>query len=266
MVVLFLMGFIGFFLGRRKLLGATNNGTIRPHSMPAYHGSYVAIWCALPSAIVLLFWIIFEDRILEALLVSYLGPDLSSLSNDLFDLMINDIKNVASGYISGSEIDPTILPAAERYISMRFTARLALLGGGIALAIAGLAWSWNHISVSFRARHSIEHVLRWTLILASLVAVVTTVGIILSVLFESIRFFSIVSVGQFLFGLEWSPQTAIRSDQVGSSGAFGAVPLFTGTLLITLIAMIVALPIGLLSAIYMAEFASDKIRNIIKNK
>ncbi len=106
--------------------------------------------------------------------------------------------------------------------------------------------------------------MRSTLILASFVAVVTTVGIILSVLFESIRFFSIISVGDFLFGLEWSPQTAIRSDQVGSSGAFGAVPLFTGTLLITLIAMLVALPVGLFSAIYTAEFASPRVRNAVK--
>ncbi|MCU0842799.1 MAG: phosphate ABC transporter permease subunit PstC, partial [Thiobacillaceae bacterium] len=102
------------------------------------------------------------------------------------------------------------------------------------------------------------------LLASSTVAVLTTVGIVLSVLFESIRFFQSVPVTDFLFGLEWSPQTAIRSDQVGSSGAFGAVPLLAGTLLITLIAMVVAVPIGLMSAIFLAEYANEKFRAVAK--
>jgi phosphate transport system permease protein len=96
------------------------------------------------------------------------------------------------------------------------------------------------------------------------VAILTTVGIILSLLFESLRFFSAVPFHEFLFGLDWSPQTAMRADQVGSSGAFGAVPLFMGTLLISGIAMTVAVPVGLLSAIYMAEYAPRKVRSVVK--
>ena len=102
------------------------------------------------------------------------------------------------------------------------------------------------------------------LIASSLVAILTTVGIVLSLLFESIRFFESVPITEFLFGLEWSPQTAMRSDQVGSSGAFGAVPLFAGTALISLIAMLIAGPIGLLSAIYLAEYASHHVHSIVK--
>ncbi|HAD24255.1 MAG TPA: phosphate ABC transporter permease subunit PstC [Alphaproteobacteria bacterium] len=102
------------------------------------------------------------------------------------------------------------------------------------------------------------------LIASSLVAILTTVGIVLSLLFESIRFFEAVPITEFLFGLEWSPQTAMRSDQVGSSGAFGAVPLFAGTALISLIAMLIAGPIGLLSAIYLAEYASHHVHSIVK--
>ena len=229
-----------------------------------YHSWYVAVWCALPSAIVLLCWLLFEERILEALLISHLGPEYASLSGEMLGLLLNDIRNLAAGDAVSRAADPALLAAAERYSGMRDTARAALLVGGLALAVAGLAWSWHHVAPDFRARHRVERVVRIALILASCVAVVTTVGIILSVLFESIRFFSIVSVGDFLFGLKWSPQTAIREDQVGSSGAFGAVPLFTGTLLITLIAMVVALPIGLFSAIYMAEFASPRVRNTVK--
>ena len=96
------------------------------------------------------------------------------------------------------------------------------------------------------------------------IAILTTVGIVLSVLFESINFFSAVPIWEFLFGLEWSPQTAMRSDQVGSSGAFGAVPLFAGTLLITCIAMLMAVPVGLMTAIYLSQYASDRLRSIAK--
>ena len=102
------------------------------------------------------------------------------------------------------------------------------------------------------------------LIACSLAAVFTTVGIVFSLLFEAVRFFEKIPITEFLFGSEWSPQTAIRSDQVGASGAFGAVPLMTGTLLISAIAMAVAAPLGLFSAIYLAEYANLKIRNIVK--
>jgi len=102
------------------------------------------------------------------------------------------------------------------------------------------------------------------LIVSSTAAIFTTIGIVLSVLFEAIRFFGQVPLTEFLFGLSWSPQMAIREDQVGSSGAFGAVPLFTGTLLISLIAMVVSVPVGLFSAIYLAEYANKTVRSIAK--
>jgi phosphate transport system permease protein len=100
--------------------------------------------------------------------------------------------------------------------------------------------------------------------LCSTVAVFTTLGVLLSVLWESIRFFEQVPISEFLFGLEWSPQTAIRADQVGASGAFGAVPLFAGTLLISAIAVAVGAPIGLMSAIYLSEYSSSQMRSIAK--
>jgi phosphate transport system permease protein len=115
-----------------------------------------------------------------------------------------------------------------------------------------------------RARNLVERVINVFLILCSLVAILTTIGIVLSLLFEAIRFFTKVPPAEFLFGLQWSPQTAIRADQVASDGAFGAVPLFTGTLLISAIAMLVAVPLGLMSAIYMSEYAPPKVRNTIK--
>jgi phosphate transport system permease protein len=102
------------------------------------------------------------------------------------------------------------------------------------------------------------------LIICSTIAIFTTIGIVLSVLYESILFFRKISIFDFLFGLEWSPQMAIRSDQVGSSGAFGAIPVFTGTLMISAIAMAVAVPIGLMSAIYLSEYANRRFRAFAK--
>jgi phosphate transport system permease protein len=134
----------------------------------------------------------------------------------------------------------------------------------IAVAILGLVMVHRRIRTATRARNHVEHLVKWLLVACSTIAIFTTIGIVMSVLYESIRFFKTVSVFEFLFGLQWSPQMAMRADQVGSSGAFGALPVFAGTLLISAIAMAIAVPIGLMSAIYMSEYAGKTVRNIAK--
>lgn len=134
----------------------------------------------------------------------------------------------------------------------------------VAVGVGGLAFAHSRIRPDMKARDGVERVVRVVLIICSGIAILTTIGIILSLIFESYRFFEKVSIFEFLFGLEWSPQTALRADQVGASGRFGAVPLFAGTILISLIAMLVAVPVGLLSAIYMAEYAGPKLRATAK--
>jgi len=136
-----------------------------------------------------------------------------------------------------------------------------------AAALAGGVGAWlarSRIMPSLNARVPVERAMRSALALSSWVAILTTAGIIASLVVEAARFFERVPLGEFLFGLQWSPQTAIRADQVGSSGAFGSVPVFAGTLLITFIAMSVAVPIGLLSAIYLAEYAEPRLRALVK--
>jgi len=139
---------------------------------------------------------------------------------------------------------------------------------GLALTLsascAGLAWAQRRIEPNFSARESIERIVRLLLIASSALAILITVGIVLSLLFEALRFFQLVNPLEFFTGLKWSPQIALRADQVGASGTFGAVPVFAGTLLITLIAMCVAIPIGLFSAIYLGEYASKRTRAVIK--
>ena len=126
------------------------------------------------------------------------------------------------------------------------------------------AWGWGRVKAEYRARNSVNEAFMGFLLICSTLAIFTTVGIVFSVLFESIRFFEIIPLTDFLFGTHWSPQLAIRSDQVGSSGAFGAIPLFTGTLLISAIAMLIAVPTGLMTAIYLSEYANSKVRLIVK--
>jgi phosphate transport system permease protein len=140
----------------------------------------------------------------------------------------------------------------------------APLGLAAAAGLAGAGYGLSQIATPFRARNAFERIVLWLLVACSAVAVLTTFGIVMSVLFETLRFFSKVSPIDFLFGLQWSPQTALREDQVGSSGAFGLIPLLAGTFLITFIALLVAAPLGLMSAIYMAEYASPRVRAIAK--
>ena len=264
LIAILALAVIGLYFGRRRALSAAGSNLGKLHSMPGYHGWYVALWCGIPSGIVLVVWLIIEAPILEALLLSTLGPVVAEQSEAMIGLLLNDVRNLASGDVVSREVDPALQAAADRYASMKATAQAAVLAIGLAVGGAGFGWAWRRIAPSLRARNKVERFVNIALILSSCVAIVTTIGIVLSVLFESIRFFSIIPFWDFLFGLKWSPQTAIRADQVGSTGAFGAIPLFTGTLMITLIAMLVALPVGLFAAIYMAEFASPRFRNVTK--
>ncbi len=143
-------------------------------------------------------------------------------------------------------------------------AALAALALVAAVSGAGALRALRAIRPGFAARVPVERATRIALQACAAVAILVTLGIVSSLLFESVRFFSAVPVSEFLFGLKWSPQTALRADQVGSSGAFGAVPVFTGTLLVTAIAMAVALPVGLMAAIYLAFYAGHRARALAK--
>ena len=138
------------------------------------------------------------------------------------------------------------------------------VAAAILAAIMGGLFAYSQIKPGLRARNRVEGWIAGVLFACSAVAILTTVGIVFSLLWDSLRFFQAVPVTEFLFGTQWSPQIAIRADQVGSTGAFGAVPLFAGTFLIMLIAMVVAAPVGLFSAIYLSEYASSLSRGIVK--
>jgi phosphate transport system permease protein len=263
--VLLVLTLVGFYMGRARAVAAAGGRLSRLHSVPGYYGFYAAIWAGLPALLVLAAWSTLEGSVVDALVWSALPPELAGgLDAQQRALLMTDIHNLAGGNAVGREAGPAIQAAADHYVQLRAIGKWALFAVVTSVAACGLWRARGRISPDLRARNQVEKVVNLLLILCSVVAVLTTLGIVLSLVFEAARFFARVSPVEFLFGLQWSPQTALRADQVGSSGAFGAVPLFAGTLLISLIAMVVAVPIGLMAAIYMSEYATPRVRSTVK--
>jgi phosphate transport system permease protein len=257
-----LLALSGFYAGRYKARSIRVGS--RLNSLPQYHGIHVALWSGLPALILIVLWVSFESVVVEALVRASLSAEFRTLSEDQVILAMMEIRNLAQG-IGGVQ---TNLPFAEDAASMltRLSriADYALVASVAVVAILGLGLARSHITLDFQARQSVERIFNVFIFLSSAVAVMTTVAIVLSLLFESFQFFRQVPVHEFLFGLKWNPQIAIRADQGASTGAFGAVPVFSGTLLIALVAMLVAGPIGLASAVYFSEYARPRVRDLAK--
>ena len=264
--ILLVLSTCGYYAGRRRAfaVGAGSAGIKNLHSRPVYYGSLTALWCGIPALLLFGFWLAFESTIINHLVVADLPEAIRNLPTAELNLKVNKIRNLVSGNIIAGAVEPHIQAAADHYRNLKATSNAALAVVAISTALMGLVILRAKITPTLRARNGVEQIIKYFLIACSTIAIFTTIGIVLSMLFESIRFFQKVPVTEFLFGLKWSPQTAIRSDQVGSSGAFGAVPVFTGTLLISAIAMCVAVPIGLMSAIYLSEYANKKFRAVAK--
>jgi phosphate transport system permease protein len=258
LVVAIAAGWTGFARGRRlRTVG-------RLHSLPIYHGAYAALWAAIPALLLLAAWAPFQSQMVNRAVLA--SPEGRALPN--FDMQRESIMSEAQEIADGERdqgfnaqsatLAPRIRSEQQRY---------ALIGGvaTILVALAAAALAIRRTKPQFRARTGVE---RWVMIMlfaASLIAILTTLGILLSLMFESLRFFRLYPVQSFIFGLEWSPQTAIRADQAGSSGAFGAIPLLWGTFFIgAIIAMIVAVPLGLMCAIYLTQYAHPRVRTWLK--
>lgn len=262
MVMVLVLTVSAFVLAKKRSreVATAAGGLNKLHSRPAYYGSFAAILAAVPAVILLLIWQAVEPNLVHSLVMAQLPQSLSANENP--HLLFSQIVHIANGILKTE--DAALQAAATHYnhlqsigITLRFVAVLAL-------SLVGLAFGWRVVRPKLKARTYVEKCLQLFLMSCSTLAILTTLGIVLSVLFEAIRFFQIIPITDFLFGTEWSPQIALRADQQGASGAFGAIPLFTGTLMISFIAMCIAAPIGLMSAIYLAEYASPTVRNIVK--
>jgi phosphate transport system permease protein len=251
---------LGYQTGRRRAAAVVQGRLPELHSIPSYHGFYVALWAGLPAALLLVAMMVGQESLLVALVLQRL-PERLLADPQTFSLVRADLLNLAAGIDTGRAADPAIRIAADHLLMLRELVGWSGVALGAAMATAGLVWARKRIRPGMRARNRVERVVGVFLLLCSLVAILTTLGIVLSLLFEALQFFERVPWTEFLFGLHWNPQTAFHGDV---SGSFGAVPLFAGTLLITLIAMGVAVPVGLMAAVYMSEYATPLVRGAVK--
>jgi phosphate transport system permease protein len=235
---------------------------MKMHSLPTHYGALMSLWTGLPALLLLLIWSLVEPGIVDSLLVSQLPTAIQEGSATDIQLALSTVHNLAIN--AGVTADATLMPAVNHLRDLQ--SRINLLQGGVILAMLfiGIALTWRRIQPEMRARSEVETIVRGLLFASSAVAVLTTVGILASVLYEAWMFFGKVNALEFLFGTVWSPQVALRADQSGSSGSFGAIPLFTGTLLISAIAMFIAVPVGLMAAIYLSEYANSTVRQYAK--
>ena len=264
------LGLLAFWLGRAKgaamitpgLKGAERIGAV--HSRPNYHGAYVALVALVPALLVVAGWSAVADGVISDRVIASVPVDTRPATALDRSAFMSEVKGLVSGEMEAA-FNPDAETAAKVYVATRGT--FNLIAGALAaslMALGGL-WAFARLRPQFRARNKVELATKWLLVGASLVAILTTFGIVMSLIFESVRFFQSVSPVEFLTGTKWSPQTAMRDDQVGSSGSFGAVPLFWGTIFIgAIIAMIVAIPLGLMSAVYLTQYAPARLRRYLK--
>ena len=262
--VILILCLSSYFFGRseaRKLV--TQN--IKLKALPAYYGYYLSLWCGLPALIIFGCWSLFEPTIIKVLILNNF-PQIESK-----DLFYEQTLSFFNGNFSG-EITNEIKAASIKYSSINIIAQNSKVVIIAAALIGSLTFAYRKIQNNNKARDDVEIILKVLLFTSSLVAILTTVGIIVSLLFESLKFFSTINIFEFIFGTSWSPQRAFVRDASAITpeellelqDAFGSVPLFAGTAFIALIAMCVAVPIGLFSGIYLAEYASTKVRKYSK--
>jgi phosphate transport system permease protein len=244
---------------RAAALAAPLGGVRALPALPTHYGAWLALAVLLPALVLIGAWTLADGVLIRHLVIG----DMGAAQYQDAGLLFNAALNLAHGTGAG-DADPAIAQAAERLrlLERRSAVGLASCTALVVLVAGGLAW--RRIGPAFRARVAVERIFSGLLLGCATLAVVTTLGILLSVLFETLRFFRLVSPLEFFFGLQWSPQIALRADQQGSSGLFGAIPLFAGTLQISLVALLVAVPVGLMSAIYLSEYASARVRRHLK--
>ncbi len=270
LLALFLFSGATYAFGRRKAQALAATGKAGAlHSLPGYHGGYVALWAGLPAALIVLIAALFGGRMEAALLRADTPAAVQALTAHGQDIFFDDARAMAHGgqaseTVYEGDLKTAIDDKAVQAKRLEQLIQYGALAAGVVVGLAGLAIAYPRISPTFRARNRVEGWIAVLFIACAVTAILTTVGIVASLVWESWRFFQSVSPLDFLFGTDWDPQIAMRSDQYASKGAFGAVPLFAGTFLIMLIAMLVAAPIGLYSAIYLSEYARPLTRGVVK--
>ena len=282
------IGVVAFFFGRQRA-ASQDNGAVKAHSRPHYHGWWAFLLATLPATLLIVVWAIgssvYIDRHIDAQVQDETGEAaanhglslslIKGLANGLRKLDAETLANLpqtfaelqpllaAKGVALATDTKDYMIPVAVE--ANKLQDRLGLTGGVIALllAAAGGVLGVRQVQPRARARNSVEKLMLWGLLAASTIAILTTIGIVLSMLFQTINFFERVPAPGFFFGTVWDPRFA-AAGAGATEGQFGLIPLLAGTLYIALVAMLVAVPVGLMAAVYMSEYASPRVRSVVK--
>ncbi len=290
--IVIVLGAVGYVLGRKRALN-TAGGNIRDlHSLPVYYGANTAMTAVVPAMGLLLVWLLVQPMVVNNA-VSGMISDATIAEAGSRDLVMSDVRRVADGLdlavangamsgaeasnldsstsdvrgilaavgvALGSDVSSETLDAAQRYRGMSGTGSIWKAVVVIAACVAGLGIAYMQSHKDFRARNIVERGVLALLIFAASIAILTTLGIILSLVFSTVEFFRLYAASDFFFGLRWNPSFSGR----GGGSELGILPLLWGTLYISFVALIVAVPLGLFAAIYLSEYASNRFRSIAK--
>ncbi|WP_370304115.1 phosphate ABC transporter permease subunit PstC [Pseudooceanicola sp.] len=282
----------GYVVGRGRALASAGGDSRHLHSLPNYYGINAALFVLVPSLLLLAIWLIVQPVVIESNVQGMIPADSYTGSGEL-SLIMSDVRRVAEGLnlavtqgvmsneavaglnadatnirerlgevgvALGSDVGPSTLAAAQEYRSQSGTGLWVRNILVLIIAVAGLALAISRTNKEFRARNTVETVVLLLLIGAASIAILTTLGIVLSLIFNTVEFFKLYPAADFFFGLNWAPSFSGR----GGASELGVLPLFWGTLYISLIALAVAVPIGLFAAIYLSEYASPLVRGVAK--
>lgn len=253
---------LAFFLSRGRALSSVSGEVSQLHSRPVYHGAFTALWTGGVGFIVLLVGAVLSGWLIRQSLFSAIPAELADLSSIQRELLVGDAIALAEGRLA-SQSD-----AAREMLAAKFARLGTWRDYGVALlalaaAVASFLLCYRRVSADFRARNRTERLVSVILQFCAAIAILTTLGIVASLLGETLKFFSQIPVSSFLFGTKWSPLSGVFEGTLSPDNV-GAVPLFAGTLLITLIAMLVAVPVGLFAAVYLSDYASNRTRAVVK--
>ncbi|MEM9715694.1 MAG: phosphate ABC transporter permease subunit PstC [Pseudomonadota bacterium] len=258
--IVMLMGLVFFFVAKSRAVSSVNGQLVQLHSRPAFHGLLNLLWVFLVGLILYFLILIVGRAVIDGVLfreIMAASPDLRDIEADL---VLADAKSLAQGNVA-SRTDELRETISDRFASLTAFHRSLVFLVPFGAAVGVAFWQLSQIKPEWRARNRAERILRGILFTCAAIAILTTIGIVISLIFETVSFFSDLGwrIDKFLFGTNWTPLAGVSDGKIDADRV-GAVPLFVGTLLITLIAMLVAVPIGLFAAIYLSDFASPQFR------
>lgn len=255
---------LAYQLGLRKswqIAGQGKNSALL-HSRPGYYGALIALWCGLPAFLMLILWNIVEPNILKHVVINQIPQHVAAqLDATSLNIVIERVQSLASGFGVSDTPAAYELAAADKLARFAMIGSFAKFALVISIALMGLLWAKKRISRDYRARNQVEKVVNVALALCSGVAILTTLGIVMSMFGEAMRFFNFVNPLDFFFGTVWDPGFSTSGN---AEGHYGLLPLLWGTLMVSGIALLVAVPVGLMIAIYLAEYASSGFRSWAK--